>query len=93
MSKKSVDKLPTLCYYIITGTERKQYREEQDMVNCKYGKVLYNSKECRICYEYEKCILHKGGSENVKKHSVRNRAKGFSGGSSKAHGIYKERGI
>ena len=63
------------------------------MANCKYGKVLYNNKECRICYEYEKCILHKGGSENVKKHSVRNRAKSFSSGSSKAYGTYKECGI
>lgn len=34
MSKKSVDKLPILCYYIATGTERKQYREE-----ASYGKL------------------------------------------------------
>ena len=61
ISKKNlrVDIMSALCYYIAIETERKQYREVIIMANCKYGKVLYNNKECRICYEYEKCILHK----------------------------------
>lgn len=66
-----------------------QWRIET-MMGCKYGKALYGGKDCYICSEYKTC---KGGTRNVKERSARDRAKSFSGSSSKTYVLQKERGF